>query len=286
MRHVTFRRDGSAVPAPPWHTAPARPYTHSLRSNARLGFGAHGRPTSHQDDDYGTCPDCQSAEAGCSNPLGPAPVARRRVCLCSLRTRPDPWYHANCTDSNANIHTSALIQHLRGFLGSRQLTISSILPSHALTPDHDSPPRPRIAQVKLLLTIVVLSMFLTPFLNEFGASIASRMEKGGGLVLQPDDDDDKVSLLIVLKSLKPQVEGGALVGKLFSLARNYPEPLLLHLSRVCQGEYVLVCGFGRVGQAVCELLTARLIRYKAFDMDPYRVAEARELGLPVSVRQC
>ena len=42
-----------------------------------------------------------------------------------------------------------------------------------------------------------------------------------------------------------------------------------------KGEYVLVCGFGRVGQAVCELLTARLVRYKAFDMDPYRVAEAR-----------
>jgi len=96
-----------------------------------------------------------------------------------------------------------------------------------------------VAQVKLMLTVVVLSMFLTPFLNELGASLASRIEKsGGGLVLQADDDDD-------------------------------------------QGEYVLVCGFGRVGQAVCELLTARLVRYKAFDMDPYRVAEARELGLPV-----
>ena len=40
-------------------------------------------------------------------------------------------------------------------------------------------------------------------------------------------------------------------------------------------------GFGRVGQAVCDLLTAKLVRYKAFDMDPYRVAEARKSGLPV-----
>lgn len=48
-----------------------------------------------------------------------------------------------------------------------------------------------------------------------------------------------------------------------------------------EGNFVLVCGFGRVGQAVCELLTARLVRYKAFDMDPYRVAEARGRGLPV-----
>jgi len=46
-------------------------------------------------------------------------------------------------------------------------------------------------------------------------------------------------------------------------------------------DYVLVCGFGRVGQAVCDLLTSKLVRYKAFDMDPYRVAESREKGLPV-----
>ena len=32
---------------------------------------------------------------------------------------------------------------------------------------------------------------------------------------------------------------------------------------------------------MCELLTKKLVRYKAFDMDPYRVAEARKSGLPV-----
>ena len=44
---------------------------------------------------------------------------------------------------------------------------------------------------------------------------------------------------------------------------------------------MLIAGFGRVGQAVAEMLTAKLVRYKAFDMDPYKVAEARKLGLPV-----
>jgi len=44
---------------------------------------------------------------------------------------------------------------------------------------------------------------------------------------------------------------------------------------------VLVCGYGRVGQAVCELLTSKLVRYKAFDLDPFRVADKRALGLPV-----
>ena len=39
-------------------------------------------------------------------------------------------------------------------------------------------------------------------------------------------------------------------------------------------------GFGRVGQAVADVLTAKLVRYKAFDLDPYRVQECRERRLP------
>lgn len=46
-------------------------------------------------------------------------------------------------------------------------------------------------------------------------------------------------------------------------------------------DYVVVAGFGRVGQSVCELLDARLVRYMAFDMNPGRVIEARNKGLPV-----
>ena len=97
------------------------------------------------------------------------------------------------------------------------------------------------AQVKPLLTSVVLTMFLTPFLNEAGGAIASKLErsKRGGIML-PEREE-------------------------FADA----------------GDYVLVCGFGRVGQAVCDLLTSKLVRYKAFDMDPYEVAKARDIGLPV-----
>jgi monovalent cation:proton antiporter-2 (CPA2) family protein len=46
-------------------------------------------------------------------------------------------------------------------------------------------------------------------------------------------------------------------------------------------DYVVVAGFGRVGQSVCELLDARLVRYMAFDMKPGKVIEARNKGLPV-----
>jgi len=95
-------------------------------------------------------------------------------------------------------------------------------------------------QIKLLYASVVLSMFLTPFLNDLGAMLATKLKNNekGGIMLPSDSEKD-------------------------------------------DGDYILVCGFGRVGQAVCDLLTSKLVRYKAFDMDPYRVAEARELGLPV-----
>jgi len=44
---------------------------------------------------------------------------------------------------------------------------------------------------------------------------------------------------------------------------------------------VIVIGFGRVGQAVCELLNLKLIRYIAFDLDPSKVIEAKNKGFPV-----
>lgn len=76
-------------------------------------------------------------------------------------------------------------------------------------------------EVKLLLTVVVLTMFLTPFLNELGSAISTNQaQKSGGLLL-------------------PTTEG----------AEN--------------GDYVLVCGFGRVGQSVCELLTSKLVSWAA-----------------------
>ena len=93
--------------------------------------------------------------------------------------------------------------------------------------------------MKLLLTVVVVSMFLTPFLNEVGGIISSGIERRSGKILLPSPDEAEST------------------------------------------DFIILCGFGRVGQAVAELLTAKLVRYKAFDMDPYRVAEARELGLPV-----
>ena len=45
--------------------------------------------------------------------------------------------------------------------------------------------------------------------------------------------------------------------------------------------FVLVCGYGRVGKMVCDMLDRQLIPYVAIDNSPQRAKDARKLGLPV-----
>jgi voltage-gated potassium channel Kch len=46
-------------------------------------------------------------------------------------------------------------------------------------------------------------------------------------------------------------------------------------------DFVLVCGYGRVGKMVCDMLDRRLIRYICLDSSPQLAIEARSKGLPV-----
>ena len=46
-------------------------------------------------------------------------------------------------------------------------------------------------------------------------------------------------------------------------------------------EFVLVCGYGRIGKMVCDMLDRNLVRYVAIDKRPERAIEARSKGLPV-----
>ena len=94
---------------------------------------------------------------------------------------------------------------------------------------------------QLLLLVVAISMALTPGLADIGRNIASRMESKRGLIGMRMEDADSAD------------------------ARDF----------------VMVAGWGRVGQSVCELLDAKLVRYMAFDMSPTRVIDARNKGLPV-----
>ncbi len=44
---------------------------------------------------------------------------------------------------------------------------------------------------------------------------------------------------------------------------------------------MLVCGYGRVGKMICDMLDQNFIRYVAIDKKPQRALEARSKGLPV-----
>jgi len=46
-------------------------------------------------------------------------------------------------------------------------------------------------------------------------------------------------------------------------------------------EHVVIAGYGRVGQAVAARLEAAGVPYVAVDLDPHRIAQARQRGLPV-----
>lgn len=94
---------------------------------------------------------------------------------------------------------------------------------------------------QLLLLVVALSMGMTPVLADLGRRIASSLEKKRGLIGVRMEDADTAD------------------------ARDF----------------VMVAGYGRVGQSVCEMLDAKLVRYMAFDMSPTRVIGARNKGLPV-----
>lgn len=91
------------------------------------------------------------------------------------------------------------------------------------------------------MLVVGLSMAMTPLLASIGRRLSKKMESGRGLIGARMSDVDTAD------------------------ATNF----------------VIVAGFGRVGQSVCELLDSQLIRYKAFDLSPQRVIEARQRGLPV-----
>lgn len=94
---------------------------------------------------------------------------------------------------------------------------------------------------QLMLLVVAVSMALTPLLADIGRRISVALERKRGLIGVRMEDADSAD------------------------ARDF----------------VMVAGWGRVGQSVCEMLDAKLVRYMAFDMSPTRVIDARNKGLPV-----
>jgi hypothetical protein len=96
---------------------------------------------------------------------------------------------------------------------------------------------------KVLLTTTALSMAVTPFLSEIGGMIAEQIENRAGFSHYVGAD----------------AEGKAL--------------------RDTQDNFVVVCGYGRIGKMVCDLLDKKFIPYVAFDVNPSKVRRPSLRGL-------
>jgi len=60
-----------------------------------------------------------------------------------------------------------------------------------------------------------------------------------------------------------------------------PAPISPAVDEVLQGpRHAVICGFGRTGQTIADLLTRRRIPCMVVDLDPRSVGRAREMGLP------
>mmetsp|Transcript_16835 Transcript_16835/g.37918 ORF Transcript_16835/g.37918 Transcript_16835/m.37918 type:complete len:905 (+) Transcript_16835:175-2889(+) len=99
---------------------------------------------------------------------------------------------------------------------------------------------------KLLLTTVALSMAGTPILAWMGTTIAANIEKDTGF---------------------SQYSAGL--------------PSIPKEETKVQKDFVFICGYGRVGQMVCEMLDRQCVPYVVLEKSPQRVIEARNQGLPV-----
>jgi monovalent cation:H+ antiporter-2, CPA2 family len=100
---------------------------------------------------------------------------------------------------------------------------------------------------KILLTTVALSMAATPALGELGTYISNRLDEKAGMSKYVGKDDSAVEVK----------------------------------SAFVPDNFVFVCGYGRVGKMVCDMLDTKFVRYAAIDSSAEKAIEARNKGLPV-----
>jgi len=119
---------------------------------------------------------------------------------------------------------------------------------------------------KVLTAIVILSMSLTPLLAELAAQIGNALEEGEAsgtvsLVGYKSSSDDEIDLDALRSSSEDGGEGGMEV----------------------PADAIVVCGYGEVGQSVCQALQLSDpdARYAVFDLNPARVAAGLQADVPI-----
>ena len=101
---------------------------------------------------------------------------------------------------------------------------------------------------RLVLTVTALSMAATPFLAEGASMIGNALEARESVVASKEKTDKELDAALEESTLSREV---------------------------------VVCGYGRVGRVVADLLNEKLIPWVAFDVNPKSALEARRAGKPV-----
>jgi hypothetical protein len=133
---------------------------------------------------------------------------------------------------------------------------------------------------KMLLTTVALSMAATPMLAELGESISNKIDQKMGFKHYVGQDSEAAVITSLCHAnsscspYSPHINRHTLY---MLLCTNSQEVK----SAIKQTEFVFVCGYGRVGKIVCDMLDRLFVRYVSIDMSPQRAIEARNKGLPV-----
>ncbi len=81
-----------------------------------------------------------------------------------------------------------------------------------------------------------------------------------------------------LQSLDAPLLGWLRVAPL--LGRWFAEPIAPHTGPAPLSQHVIICGFGRVGRSVADVLSARGFRYLVVDLNPHIIADLRKEGIP------
>ncbi|KAJ4824880.1 K(+) efflux antiporter 2, chloroplastic [Turnera subulata] len=124
----------------------------------------------------------------------------------------------------------------------------------------------------LLFLVVGISMALTPWLAAGGQLIASRFEQHDVRSLLPVESEVRClthECIVKLRTFEHLV-----------LPLGWSNYVTSSKTDDLQ-DHIIICGFGRVGQIIAQLLSERLIPFVALDVNSDRVTAGRALDLPV-----
>jgi CPA2 family monovalent cation:H+ antiporter-2 len=103
----------------------------------------------------------------------------------------------------------------------------------------------------------------------------------GARILSLDDRQQLAVIVILSMMLTPLLaEAGRLLAPRIE-RRTYGRVEAVQPETVGLQDHVIIAGYGRVGRAVAQRLTAAGIAWVALDLDPHRASQARRQGLPV-----